>query len=254
MAGMLRSQRVNSAGPAEEASRPNAAQLGALAFGVAFPALLTAVYFVGLAGAPRPVQQGVYLAGKALQFGLPAAWFLRGPSGLRRLGMPSTRGALLGVAFGLAVFLAALALYHGVLVPLRMLEGGPTEAVRAKVASFGVIGPWRFLALGTFYSLLHSAAEELYWRGFVFGELRRTCQTGAAVLGSGLAFSAHHVILLAVFFGWGSPLTWALSLAVAVGGAFWAWLYQRTGSLVGPWLGHLMIDAAIFTVGWDLVR
>jgi hypothetical protein len=41
---------------------------------------------------------------------------------------------------------------------------------------------------------------------------------------------------------------------VAAGGAFWAWLYQRSGSLVGPWLGHLLADAAIFTVGWQLVR
>lgn len=251
---MLRLQRVNYSSPAEEASRPAETNLGALAFGVAFPALLTAVYFVGLASAPRPVQQGVYLAGKALQFGLPAAWFLRRTSGLRRFAKPTTRGALLGVAFGLAVFIAALALYHGVLVPLRLLEGGPTEAVRAKVSGFGVTGPWRFLALGTFYSLLHSAAEELYWRGFVFGELRGVCRSACAVIGSALAFSAHHVILLAVFFGWGSPLTWALSLAVTVGGAFWAWLYLRTGSLVGPWLGHLLVDAAIFTVGWDLVR
>jgi membrane protease YdiL (CAAX protease family) len=219
-----------------------------------FPALLTAIYFVGLATAPRPIQQGVYLAGKALQFGLPAVWFLRRTRGLPRLPRPSARGALLGGAFGLAVFIAALALYHGLVVPLRLLEGAPAAAVRAKVSGFGVTGPWRFLALGLFYSLLHSAAEELYWRGFVFGELRRACRAACAVMGAGLAFAAHHVIILGVFFGWSSPMTWALSLAVAVGGAFWAWLYQRSGSLVGPWLGHLLVDAAIFTVGWDLVR
>lgn len=253
---MLRSRRVNAASSetARPEGDPGTANLAALAFGLTFPALLTAVYFVGLAGAPRPVQQGVYLVGKALQFGLPAAWYLRRRGGLRGFGRPSARGALLGFAFGLAVFIAALALHHGLLVPLRLLEGGPTEAVRAKVAGFGVTGPWRFLALGTFYSLLHSAAEELYWRGFVFGELRRAFRIPWAVLGSGIGFAAHHVILLAVFFGWGSPLTWGLSAAVAVGGAFWAWLYQRSGSLVGPWLGHLLVDAAIFTVGWDLLR
>ena len=253
---MLRSQRVNAASP--EASRPDlvpgTANLAALAFGLAFPALLTAVYFVGLADAPRSLQQGVYLTGKALQFGLPAAWYLRRRSGLRGFGKPSALGALVGIAFGLAVFIAALALYHGVLVPLAVFEGVPAEAVRAKVAGFGVTGPWRFLALGIFYSLLHSAAEELYWRGFVFGELRRACRFTCAVLVSSFAFAAHHVILLAVFFGWGSPMTWGLALAVAGGGAFWAVLYQRSGSLVGPWLGHLLVDAAIFAVGWDLVR
>ncbi len=232
---------------------PGTSSSAVLAFGLGFPALLTAVYFVGLAGAPRPAQQAVYLVGKALQFGLPALWFLRRHSG--RLAPPSSRGALLGVAFGLAVFVATLALYSWVLEPLHVLDGAPAAAIRAKVAGFGVAGPWRFLALAAFYSLLHSAAEELYWRGFVFGGLRaRSRRAGSALVASSLAFAAHHVILLSVFFGGGSPWTWALSLAVAAGGAFWAWLYQRSGSLVGPWLGHLLVDAAIFTVGWQLVR
>ena len=230
---------------------PPRANLGALAFGLAFPALLTAVYFVGLGGAPRPVQQAVYLVGKALQFGLPTIWFLRHRP---RPAPPSLRGALPGVAFGLVVFVAALALYSLVLEPSHVLDGGPAEVIRAKVAGFGITGPWRYLALGTFYSLLHSAAEELYWRGFVFGELRRVCRPPLALLGSSLAFAAHHVILLVVFFGWASPWTWALSAAVAAGGAFWAWLYRRSGSLAGPWLGHLLVDAAIFAIGWDLVR
>jgi membrane protease YdiL (CAAX protease family) len=243
----------------EQASRPDGApgdaHLGAIAFGVAFPALLTAVYFVGLADAPRPVQRGVYVAGKALQFGLPAAWWLlRRARGPRRFLMPSSNGALLGAASGLVALIAALALYHGLLAPLRVLDGAPTEAIRAKVAGFGLDGPWQFLALATFYSLIHSAAEELYWRGFVFGELRRACRTAVAILGSSLAFTAHHVIILVVFFGWRSPMTWALSLAVTVGGAFWAWHYQRSGSLVGPWIGHLFVDVAIFAIGWELVR
>jgi uncharacterized protein len=36
------------------------------------------------------------------------------------------------------------------------------------------------------------------------------------------------------------------------GGAFWAWLYHRSGNLIAPWLSHALIDAAIFTVGYDL--
>jgi len=241
----------------QQAGRPDAigpASPSLLAFGLAFPALLTLVYFVGLAGAPRPVQQGVYLAGKAVQFGLPLAWLLGRAGRPWRLARPSGRGALLGLGFGLAVLLAALALYHGVLVPSRTLEAGPAAAVRAKMLGFGVTGPWRFLALAAFYAVAHAAAEEFYWRWFVFGELRRACRAGWAILWSSAAFAAHHVILLAVFFGWSSPWTWGLSLAVAGGGAFWAWLYQRSGSLLGPWLGHLLVDAAVFAIGWDLVR
>lgn len=225
-----------------------------LAFGLGFPTLLTLAYFVALAGAARLAQQGVYAAGKALQFGLPLAWLLRRSRRPWRLPRPSRRGAVLGLAFGLIIVAAGLAAYHQVIVPLGLLDGAPAEAIRAKVAGLGVADPWRFLALGVFYSLLHSLAEELYWRGFVFGGLRQAVRPGWALLGSTAGFTAHHVVLLAVFFGLGSPWTWALSLAVAAGGAFWAWLYDRSGSLIGPWLGHLLVDAAIFVIGWDLVR
>ena len=225
-----------------------------IAFGVAFPALFTLVYFAGLGDAPRPGQQGVYVVGKVIQFGLPVAWLLRLSGRPWRPAWPSGRGALIGGAFGLLVLVAGLALYHGVLVPHRVLDGGPSAAIRAKVLGFGVTGPWRFLALASFYAVVHAAAEEFYWRYFVFGGLRRACRAGWAILGSSVGFAAHHVILLAVFFGWSSPWTWVLSAAVAGGGAFWAWLYERSGSLLGPWLGHLLVDAAIFSVGWDLVR
>ena len=67
---------------------------------------------------------------------------------------------------------------------------------------------------------------------------------------------AHHVIVLAVLF----PGIWQfftlalpLSLCVGVGGAVWCWLYQRTGSLYAPWISHMLIDAAIMFIGYDMV-
>ena len=138
---MVPPDHSRSPGGAREASP------AALAFGLTFPALLTAVYFVGLADAPRAAQQGVYLTGKAIQFGLPAAWALR-REGSRAFSLPGARGALVGALFGLGVLIATLALYEGLLVPLHVLDGGPAAAIRAKVAGLGVTGPWRFLALG----------------------------------------------------------------------------------------------------------
>ena len=60
-------------------------------------------------------------------------------------------------------------------------------------------------------------------------------------------------LILGTYFGWTSPATWLFSLAIAIGGAAWAWLYHRSGSLVGPWLSHLLVDAAIFVIGYHLV-
>jgi hypothetical protein len=83
--------------------------------------------------------------------------------------------------------------------------------------------------------------------------MRRLMRLAPALLLSGLAFGAHHVLVLAMYFGWDSPWTWGFSAAVAIGGVYWAWLYERTGSLVGPWLSHILADVAIFTIGYELL-
>jgi membrane protease YdiL (CAAX protease family) len=40
---------------------------------------------------------------------------------------------------------------------------------------------------------------------------------------------------------------------VAAGGAVWAWVYHRSGSLLGPWLSHMLVDAGIFLVGYQML-
>lgn len=113
---------------------------------------------------------------------------------------------------------------------------------------------WKFIALGAFYAVFHSLLEEYYWRWFVFQRLQRLWALTPAIGLSSIAFMAHHVILMAVFFGWSSPWTYFFSLSVAVGGAVWAWLYARSGSIYAPWLSHLLVDAAIFSIGYDLAK
>ena len=77
---------------------------------------------------------------------------------------------------------------------------------------------------------------------------------GFALLISSLGFMAHHVLLLATYFSWSSPAMYFFSLSVAVGGAAWGWLYERTGSLYGAWFSHLLVDAAIFVIGFAIVH
>jgi membrane protease YdiL (CAAX protease family) len=226
----------------------------ALAFGLAFPSLVTLAYFVVLAGQPVPAPQAAYVAGKAVQFAFPLLWVMAVTRRRPRPAWPVGGDLLAGAGFGVFVFVLMLALYHGVFKPLDVFAGAPTEAIRAKVRSFGVTGGGSFLALGLFYSVCHSLLEEYYWRWFVYGQLRRVGAVGVALVVSSVGFTAHHVIVLAVYFGWCSVWTYVFSAAVAVGGAVWAWLYERSGSLVAPWVSHLLVDAAIFTVGYDLVR
>ena len=61
----------------------------------------------------------------------------------------------------------------------------------------------------------------------------------AAIAVSAVAFTAHHVVLLASSFFGGLTLPAVLfSLCVAIGGTAWALIYQRSGSLLGPWSSH----------------
>jgi len=242
-----------------------------LLLAMVFPTILTLAYFVLLSGHSAWLQQLVYAVGKTIQFTFPAlvvalpgmrrsssgfriatmrvlSWRLR--SGWLRIQAPKLA---LGAGFGLLVLAAMFGLYH------LMWKANPAfadaiEAIRGKIVGLGINALWIYVAVGAFYALCHSGLEEYYWRWFVFGQLRNRLRWTFAVAVSSLAFMAHHVIVLATYFGWSSPWTYVFSLSVAVGGVVWAWLYERSGSLAAPWLSHLVVDAAIFLVGYDLAQ
>jgi len=218
---------------------------------IVYPTALTFLYFDLLANAPTGVQQGVYALGKVLQFGLPAVWTASVLKEKIKLHRPSITDFVWGIASGVIILVATL-----LVVRLWLLPGGylaaAVDGIHAKIKGMGVDSPSRYIALSTFYALGHSGLEEYYWRWFVFGSLKRRTSLGAAILWSSVGFMAHHVLIVAGFFGWSSPLTYALPLFVAIGGAGWAWLYHHTGSLYGPWISHLFVDAAIFFIGFEL--
>jgi membrane protease YdiL (CAAX protease family) len=230
----------------------SAAERAVLIFALLLPTAVTWLYFVALDGAPAFVQQAAYSIGKTVQFALPVVWvyWIRRES--LRTWQPNSRGLLIGAAFGAVVAAGMFALYWGWLKPNGEFDA-PAAEVREKVKSFGVHSLFAFILLGLFYSTLHSLLEEYYWRWFVFGRLDRWLAPAAAIGISGLAFAAHHVLVLQQYFGLESPLTWLFAAAVAIGGAAWAGLYRYSGSLYSTWLSHAIVDAAIFVIGYDLV-
>ena len=226
--------------------------------GVAIPTLVTWLYFVALRNCPAAVQQTAYGVGKTAQFAFPLVWLLAGrlqfvtaTAGGREASV--RRGVIEGLAFGGLVTAAIMLGYHFWLEPAGLLAPAG-KAVAEKVTRFGVAGPAGFALMAMFYVLVHSFLEEYYWRWFIFRLMRQLMPPAAAIVLSSLAFTLHHVIVLGAYFGWRSPATAVFSLAVAVAGAVWAWMYHRSGSLLGPWLSHALADAAIFAVGYGLVR
>jgi membrane protease YdiL (CAAX protease family) len=236
---------------AVEAQRSKWRWMGVV-IGLAYPTLATWCYFILAAPYASSVQQAAYTAVKSMQFAFPLIWVwavLREPIAWRR---PKPRGIALGAAFSLIVVALGLVVYAALFRESEAFAGAAMK-IRGAIDRFSLSAEWQYAVLAGFYSLLHSFLEEYYWRWFVFGQLRRLVPRWPAIGVSAAAFAAHHVVVLSDYFGdwpWGAVL---LSVAVAAGGAFWAWLYERTGSLVGPWVSHLIIDAGVFWIGYDLL-
>src|SRR5262245_59046500 len=212
-----------------------------------FPLLVTFVYFILLHGYPSRIQQTSYTIGKGLQFVFPAVWCLLVLREPRRLPVHSYRGVAAGLGFGLLVAVSAWILFAYVLQPQGLFTEA-SKAVQEKMLGWGVTSTPRFLLLMAFYVLMHSLLEEYYWRWFVYRHLSYQLPEAAANVLSSLGFMAHHVLLLGIYFGWDSPLTYLFSFGVAIGGSYWAWLYQRTGSLLGPRLSHMLSEAVNMVV------
>ena len=232
---------------------------------MSFPTATAWFYFVTLASpqtvdsfpTPKPAGnawvQAAYGAGKVIQFAFPVLFlaFVE-PSSLRP-GRPHFKGLIWGIAFGLLVGAGVFVLYWAEL-RTWLIEIGTAERIQSKIAEFNCGTPIRYAVLAVFLAVIHSLMEEYYWRWFVFGRLRRLVALSVAVVVSSLAFMAHHVIVLGMFFPnhfWTAAVPF--SLCIAVGGAFWAYLYHRTDSIYSAWISHLLVDLAVLAIGYDLV-
>ena len=232
------------------------ADVAALVIAMTFPAVMAWIYFVTLAsdsGGRNDALRFAFAAGKSLQFAFPGlfVWLLERPR--LRFTLPGATGLRRGLALGLVVGAAILGVYQFWLRENPLLGNTP-EKIFHKLEEFNCATPARFVALALFIAVFHSLLEEYYWRWFVFGRLRRYLNLPSCLLLASLAFMAHHVIVLGVYFpGRFWMLAVPFSLGVAIGGALWAWLYEHTKSLLGPWVSHMLVDLAIMAVGYDMV-
>ena len=216
--------------------------LTALALGMTVPSVAAYAYFVLLSDSPAA--RTTYVLSRVFLVSFPVAWFLLVERGRPAWPTWSTPGTFWGAAFALLIAVAVWLAYRA------FLDGRLELAeVRAKAEQFNVHD--HYVLFAAFLSLVNSGVEEYYWRWFVFGRCRRRCPLAWAAILSGLAFAAHHFIVLAVMFG--APIGAGLALAVAAGGAVWALLYDRYQSLYACWISHLLVDLAVMTIGYGML-
>lgn len=152
-----------------------------------------------------------------------------GPGGLgaaaRRLGLvgfrPGTAAKWIGVALvGYLAFAWAWAVVFG-------------EPKQDDIA--GELGPvWTQILL---IAILAPISEEICFRGFLFGGFRRRFNFPVAALGAGLVFGLLHY-----------STGWSTVPQLAVLGAAFALVYERTGSLWPPIIFHALNNAFVLAM------
>ena len=225
-----------------------------LLFAMVFPTFAASIYFVSYSGEDGMLP--AYTISKIIQFGSPLLWviFVQKENVLRSIRLAPRSGFGLGWATGIAICVVILGGYYAFFRDSPILASAP-DALDEKLDGLGMNTLPKFLFLALFVSVIHSLLEEYYWRWFAYRQLRRIWRPVHANWVSSLGFMAHHGIIIDAYVPrehfW--TATVFFSLSVALGGAIWAWTYERTKSLYAGWLSHMLVDFAIMWMGYDLV-
>ena len=100
-------------------------------------------------------------------------------------------------------------------------------------------GTFGTIAAGVLIVIAAPFAEEIFFRGFIFGGLRRRFSFLAAAVLSGLIFGLFHFTGL-------SSIGVVPQLALL--GFALAWLYEKTGSIYPPIAVHALNNALAFAI------
>lgn len=156
------------------------------------------------------------------------------------------RALPLGIVTGTAI----VALMVGLLfTPLRGVVEQGSDSIRAKTQALGIME--HYWIFGFFLSVIHSLLEEYYWRWFVYGQLTRVVSGPLAHVLAGVAFAAHHVVIVGQFFG----LMWGFFFGafVGIGGIIWSLMLARQKTLFGIWISHMIVDFGCLSIGYWLI-
>jgi membrane protease YdiL (CAAX protease family) len=164
----------------------------------------------------------------------------------------AARGALIGAALGTAAGVAAFAALRLVapLIVGRDVDYAPLQQVTENelIRHVAVLLP-----LGDI------VPEELAFRGVLLGALARLRGPRAAVVLSAVVFALWHAAVAVATVGdttlgrpslWFAPAVGTALVAVFVGGAVFAWVRLRTGSLATTVAAHWLFNAVLLAGLW----
>ena len=169
----------------------------------------------------------VTMVGVAFAVARPGSgWALPAELGLRRPLHPAIKASVI----------AYLAYIGCALVIAALLQPEQEDVTRDLGADEGVLGS---IVAGLLIVCVAPVTEEIFFRGFMFGGVRRATSFVVAALVSAGIWGVFHYT---------GPETWGVVLQLAVFGIALAWLYERTGSLYPPIAVHAFNNAVAFSI------
>jgi membrane protease YdiL (CAAX protease family) len=228
----------------------------------------------------EPLGSVAYTLGKVWLYGLPVVWLLLVDRQRFSLSKPERGGFGIGVLLGVVISMCIFATYF-----LYAKDRIDPAVIRGVVEENGLSIPWRYVAACLWLATVNALLEEYVFRWFIYtrcealfsepspsgrgqGEgnfsngSRSQCPLtpnpsprgrGAllAVILAGIIFTVHHVIVLKAYFHW--DITLLASAGILIGGCAWSALYLRYRSIWPGYVSHVIVDVAVFAIGWDLI-
>ena len=167
---------------------------------------------------------------RILETGIIVSCVLLWGKGLPSIGLARAKiapgikwGLIWSAGFALVVALASVVLYIAGIDLLKLLQVRLPGRLREILIFFligGIVGP---------------VAEEMFFRGMLYGFLRQWGTVVAIVVSTGLFVLAH-------------PISQGFPIPQAVGGIVFALAYEIEGSLMTPIVIHVLGNLALFTL------
>jgi uncharacterized protein len=197
--------------------------------------------------APGAIGNAIFTLVKIWIVLLPLLWTWKTNPTALRLPQFKKQQVLMGVAWGLLMFVTIIAVYWS--IGRNSID---LAAIRSKAQEVGIINFNVYLAGFFYWSLINSFIEECIWRGFVYSQCAVLMNSLAAIIFSALFFTLHHSIAL-----YGYTHNWLIvalgSLGVFLAGVIWSVCYRKSGSIAPGYISHILADVAIGLVGWQLL-
>ena len=196
---------------------------------------------------PNALGQGLFVLTRIGMIVLPIVWWRRINQGQIQVAWPTRRDAGVGLGLGL-VMMAVIAIAYWTL-GRQWID---PEVVRAAVAPIGLLDPKLFILSALYFTFINAFLEEYIWRWFVYRNCAVWVSGISAIALSALLFTLHHIIALAAYTD-SLAVVVIGSLGVFLAGTVWSSVYLAYQSLWVCTISHVLADAAIALIGWQLL-